>query len=120
VPQADLVLCVDVLIHQKTEKDYRSVIDTVCKQCSERLIITGFNKPIDESYMIGFHERLTDSLKPYCFDRIVKVFEYNNTAVFVADKKGSKFSEAKPVEIGQVFSVISIYLMRQLESKLFE
>jgi len=117
---ADFVICLDVLIHQKSEEDFYTLIDKLTLLTKQRLVVTGFEFSVQESYMIKFHEDIKYALKKAGFRRVFKVFEYNNVAVVVADKIGSSFSQAKSLREGQSFSILGNYMMRQFEKNLFE
>jgi len=119
ITPCEVVLCIDVLIHQNNIEDYKQVIELAIRNCKQRLIISGFDKYVTDSYMISYYENLSNSLSKYGFARVTKVLEYNNTSLFVADKESCQLPEVNAVDSGLVFSVLSNYLLRQFEKELF-
>jgi FkbM family methyltransferase len=60
----DVVVCLDVLIHQRTYAAYRSLVAMLLRAAGRTLIVSGYNQPPwHQSEMTFFHEPLTASLR---------------------------------------------------------
>ncbi len=60
----DVVVCLDVLIHQRTYAAYRSLIATLLRAASRTLIVSGYNQPPwHESEMTFYYEPVTTSVR---------------------------------------------------------
>ncbi len=96
---ADTVVCLDVLIHQPSKESYDELIDFVIAKAKERVIISGYEMPVDSSHMCFYYESLKDSLeKTGLFKYIYKVGEYRGLGMYVADK-GKLLATGKPNDI---------------------
>lgn len=93
----DVVICLDVLIHQKSYDDYLSLINKLVKYTNKRLIIAAYDEdPSFNSDITFFYEPITETLnKTGDFKRVAKIGEYNSTAFVVADKNNSDFSKVQ-------------------------
>lgn len=83
----DLVICLDVLIHQETPQDYQDLVKQLIRVSKEALIVSGFDDNPGREGTIFFHERLSDSLRNH--DEIVdfmKIGSYRGVSVFYAKK----------------------------------
>jgi len=91
IPSADMVLCFEVLIHQKTIEDYNKIIDFLAQKTKRRLIVSGYTEKQayhDQNHMISYHESLFDSLsKTKKFSTMSKVGSHPGIDVIVADVK---------------------------------
>ena len=87
-PQADLVLCLDVLIHQKKKEDYLALVADLSRATRERLIVSGYERePELSSNIIAFHEPLSDTLKRLgAFTQAWEIGGYRDVSLLVADK----------------------------------
>jgi predicted SAM-dependent methyltransferase len=86
---AELVVCLDVLIHQDTAGDYHELFDFIVNKTKKRLIVSGYGSQenLDESSMCAYHEDLRESLENSGkFERVFKVAQYRNLDVLVAEK----------------------------------
>lgn len=86
---ADLVICLDVLIHQKREEEYHAMIDALVASTRERLIISGYDGlPEYSSSITAFHEPLTQSLRRSGqFSEVIPVAKYRDVTMVVANKR---------------------------------
>lgn len=87
---SDLVICLDVLIHQDTSQDYFNLVDYISRKTRNRLIVSGYGsqEKSDNSCMCHFYEDLRTTLeKTGQFLRVYKFFEYRNLDVLIAEKK---------------------------------
>jgi 2-polyprenyl-3-methyl-5-hydroxy-6-metoxy-1,4-benzoquinol methylase len=88
--RADLVLCLDLLIHQKTRSDYISAVHGLATATEKRLIISGYEEPPAPSTIIAFHEPLSVTLRQTgAFNEILCIGKYRDVSLFVADKSPS-------------------------------
>lgn len=97
--KANLVICLDVLLHQKTVDEYQKLIDQLTNIVEERLIISGYNAVPSQEYaseICAYHEPLCETLqKTGKFVEILEVGMYRGLSVFVADtvKTGDVFHQ---------------------------
>lgn len=61
LPSADLVLCLDVLIHQKSRSAYEQVLRRAIAAARRLVLVSGYNAP-DPGWNVFFHEPLTESV----------------------------------------------------------
>jgi 2-polyprenyl-3-methyl-5-hydroxy-6-metoxy-1,4-benzoquinol methylase len=95
--RAEVVICLDVLLHQDNLKDYNELIRFIADKAEKRLIVSGYGakENIDKSAMCRFYEDLRTSLeKTGKFARIFKIAEYRNLDVLVAEKEDSLIHES--------------------------
>jgi SAM-dependent methyltransferase len=88
LPEADLVICLDVLIHQKRREDYLDAVARLAEAARERLVVSGYDAaPTFVSAIVGFHEPLSETLgRLGVFAEIKPAGHYRDTTLFVADK----------------------------------
>ena len=89
VPEADLIICFDVLIHQSTREDFDRLLNNMIRKAGKRLIIGAYNsKPKYTSAITHYYEPVEDLIrKSNKFDEIAKVYEYRDVSVIVATVK---------------------------------
>lgn len=87
---ADLVICLDVLLHQKTPKEYQNLLSALVQVTRKRLIVSGYDAPPSSDHISNicfYHEPLSKSLKETgVFNEILEVGQYRGISLFVADK----------------------------------
>ena len=85
----DLVLCIDVLIHQPTREQYFAMLDKVVSLARIGLVVSGYDRPPKfASFITYFHEPLKAVLSrrnDVIF--LVQLTEYRDTAVYFVAKK---------------------------------
>jgi 2-polyprenyl-3-methyl-5-hydroxy-6-metoxy-1,4-benzoquinol methylase len=87
-PQADAVICLDVLIHQKRASDFDALIRRLVHAARERLIVSGFNEPQPNSAICSFHHPIVAALKATgLFSEISVIGRYRDLSLVVADKR---------------------------------
>ncbi len=89
-PDSDLVICLDVLLHQDTPKEYLDIIDYITRKTKKCLLVSGYGseKASDNSSMCHYYENLRSSLeRTGRFKRVYKFFEYRNLDVIIAEKE---------------------------------
>ncbi|MDR3555236.1 MAG: class I SAM-dependent methyltransferase [Syntrophobacteraceae bacterium] len=86
---ADLVMCIDVLIHQKAAGQYREMVYQLARATKRRLIVSGFeSSPSLGSSITAYHEPLSATLRGTgMFNEIIEIGTYRDTSLFVADTK---------------------------------
>jgi 2-polyprenyl-3-methyl-5-hydroxy-6-metoxy-1,4-benzoquinol methylase len=87
--QADLVICLDVLIHQKRADDYRALISRLARTARRRLIVSGYESPPSfVSNIVAYHEPLSVTLRGIgVFNEIIEIGKYRDVSLFVADTR---------------------------------
>ena len=80
----DLIICLDVLIHQKRRSDYEAIIRVIGKLDGRVIIISGYaQKPV--GWNVFFHEPLEVTLTALMPGRAFrKIFEYRDTDLCVS------------------------------------
>jgi hypothetical protein len=66
VAPADLVLCFEVIIHQRTEDDYRELVEFLAQKTDKTLIVSGYDERTDRissNHMLFFYEPIHETLK---------------------------------------------------------
>jgi 2-polyprenyl-3-methyl-5-hydroxy-6-metoxy-1,4-benzoquinol methylase len=86
---ADMVLCLEVLIHQKTAGAYHALVDFIAQKTLGSLLVSGFasnDASIDQNPMIFFHEPLETSLgRTRRFGSIREIGKHTNVIVYRCD-----------------------------------
>lgn len=86
---ADMVLCLEVLIHQNTREAYLEVIDFLAAKTIGSLIVSGYacgTEAIERNPRVFFHEPLEESLRRTGrFSRIELVVQRPNVVILRAD-----------------------------------
>ena len=89
VAQADTVLCMEVLIHQKNADDYHKLIAFLASHATRRLIVSGYaakQEHHDTNHMLRYHESLLDSLSSTGkFSKITRVGAHSDVEIFMAE-----------------------------------
>lgn len=93
---ADLLLCLDVLIHQSDYRDFLSLIDLAVDRARDLVIISGYDaEPEFVSSMVFYHEPISHSLKTHAGVRRADVIgRYRDIVVYAAVKKHGRLDEA--------------------------
>lgn len=90
VPAADLVICLEVLIHQQNFDNYQNLINFLVQKTTNRLIVSGYTTQQphhDTNHMVNFHESLLDSLnKTQKFSSIEVVGQHSDVQIILATK----------------------------------
>ncbi len=90
---ADVVICLDVLIHQRTKDEYLKLIKALANATNKRLIISGYeDSPSEEhiSDICAYHEPLSKSLSNLgIFNEIIDIGNYRGLSLMVADKNAT-------------------------------
>jgi 2-polyprenyl-3-methyl-5-hydroxy-6-metoxy-1,4-benzoquinol methylase len=89
LPTADIVLCLDVLIHQTPREDYERLIVELAGLARRRLIVSGYDDaPAFTSSITHYYEPLTQTLERLAdFDEITVVGGYRDVSVVVATRR---------------------------------
>ena len=87
--KADLVMCLDVLIHQKRNDEYRELLSGLVDAAEQRLIVSGYEEtPSFRSNIVGYHGPLSAALGGFdVFNEILEIGKYRDVSVIVADKR---------------------------------
>jgi Methyltransferase domain len=85
-PPAELVLCLDVLIHQKSRQHYLTILSKVLAATEKVALISGYSQR-DPGWNVFYHEAIANSIHRLCRDaRIQKIAEYRMTELFKIEK----------------------------------
>ncbi len=64
--EADLTICLDVLIHQADASAYRDLVERLVRSARRALLVSGYERrPTSDSPMVYFHESLTATISRY-------------------------------------------------------
>lgn len=87
LPLHDVVVCFDVLIHQRTQAEYRSLVADLCRLAGQTLIIGAYNAPpLLSSEITFYHEPITTTLARLVgADHVSIVGEYRDATVVRVD-----------------------------------
>ncbi len=85
----DFILCLDVLIHQRSPETYRALLDTLVSHARIGLLIAGYDRDPDiVSHITFFHEplgRALESRNDVCWTQ--RLTEFRDTAVYFVGKR---------------------------------
>lgn len=86
---ADLVICLDVLIHQKSEEAYFDLLDKLINCTKDRLIVAGYTTPPDhQSEITAYHGSCLEHIQQSgMFHEVGILGRYRDVSFIVADKK---------------------------------
>lgn len=79
---AELVLCFDVLIHQKTRQAYDAIVSKALAAAERVALISGYTRP-DHGWKVFFHEPIEQSIRRLCPNaKVALVTTYRDTDLF--------------------------------------
>jgi 2-polyprenyl-3-methyl-5-hydroxy-6-metoxy-1,4-benzoquinol methylase len=94
--EGDVVICLDVLIHQTKASEFDELMRRLVNAARQRLIVSGFNQPQPKAGICSFHRPIVAALEATgLFSEISVIGEYRDLSLVVADKH-SKVSAAHP------------------------
>jgi 2-polyprenyl-3-methyl-5-hydroxy-6-metoxy-1,4-benzoquinol methylase len=90
IAPADVVLCLDVLVHQSTADAYEGLVRRLAGLTRRMLVLSGYDDaPVLASTITHYHEPLTTTLaRTGDFDEITVVGGYGDATVVVARRRG--------------------------------
>ena len=100
---ADLVICLDLLIHIRESEHYNATVNDLIRISSSHIIVSGYDEIQGSHGMIFFHESLSKSLRQH--DAINNVFElgrYRDVVVFLAEKKSANNMHDNDISVKQL------------------
>ncbi len=85
----DVVICLDVLIHQQTKQSFFDLLDTLIDSCKGKLVLGAYNEiPIFESSITFFYMPIVEALKSRgVFEKIEIVGKYRDVTLVAAQKR---------------------------------
>jgi SAM-dependent methyltransferase len=88
LPEADAVICLDVLIHQRDAGDFDALLQRLIACTRQRLIVSGYDAPPSlTSEIVGFHRPLQQALRDSgAFAEITVIGCYRDLSLIVASK----------------------------------
>src|SRR5205823_5533966 len=89
--EGDVVLCLDVLIHQATEPKFFNLLNRLISATRERLIVTGYDAPPSiASEITRYYLPITEALRrTAAFETIEILGSYQDIVVVAADRAQS-------------------------------
>jgi SAM-dependent methyltransferase len=88
IPEGDVVICIDVLIHQPDERHFLDLIGRLAAAVRRRLIVTGYeDPPIFASEITRYYSPVTEALRRTgAFSSVEILGRYRDVVVVAADK----------------------------------
>lgn len=90
IPTTDLVICLEVLIHQQNFADYQNLINFLTQKTANKLIVSEYTTEQPHhstNHMVNFHESLLNSLhKTQKFSSIQVVGQHSDVQIVLATK----------------------------------
>lgn len=88
----NLVLCLDVLIHQSSKADYDRVIQLISNSTNDTLVVAGYDEsPVFTSSLTYYYEEISKTIKKTgIFSEVFTVGRYRDVSVIVAKKSPAK------------------------------
>ena len=84
----ELVICLDVLIHQSSYKNYIDLINESIRVSNNSLLISGYEEKIDSKGIVYYYEELSKSLlKNQKVSQIKKIGDYRDLKLFLVQIK---------------------------------
>jgi hypothetical protein len=88
-PSADMVLCLEVAIHQETRENYTDLVNFLADKTERTLLVSGYDEMTEEismNHMVFFYEPLRKSLEVTGkFKTIRKIGEHSTVVVYRCD-----------------------------------
>ncbi|MCW3782009.1 glycosyltransferase [Defluviimonas sp. CAU 1641] len=97
-PGADAVICFDVLIHQPTVEKARALIDFLSAHARRRLIVSGYDRPVESRHIVYSHRPLHALLRELDgWKEPVKIAAYHDMSVYMMDRIDTDDDSAMPM-----------------------
>jgi len=89
VGKLEMVLCLEVLIHQSTREHYDELVSFLAEHTEQTLIVSGYERKDDPRHMVHFYEPLSVSLaRTGRFQFIRAIGAHTDVTVFRCDVEG--------------------------------
>lgn len=88
--EADLVVCLDVLIHQHDPAVYRAFVPALLRAARHSLVVNGFSRlprGRELSPNVAFHEPIADTLRACGVTRMTRLADVRRTTVYFVDTR---------------------------------
>jgi hypothetical protein len=82
LPEYDLSICFDVLIHLNNREDYRNFVCKIIQKTKKVGIIAGFDSNLISDGIVFFHEPISETLRAYGATNIRQIGAYRNVSIF--------------------------------------
>ncbi len=89
IPDRDLVLCLEVLLHQSTRLGYQRLLETLAAKATRTLIVSGLDDSdnIPNAPSVFFYEPLGDSLRAMgVFRTVERIGSHTSVALYRCDR----------------------------------
>lgn len=89
-PAADLVLCLDVLIHQRKKAGYLAILEKALRSAGKVALVSGYSsRDQDPGWNVFFYEPLLESIRRICpTGQIERLGEYRGTDLIKVQMAG--------------------------------
>ena len=88
-PASELVICLDVLIHQKSGRTYQTILNKVLTASTRVALISGYSRP-DPGWNVFYHEPLSESVRRLDPGAQISVLgAYRGTDLIKVEKAGA-------------------------------
>ena len=88
--QADLVLCLDVLIHQHDRETYHELMRALLDASNAALVVNGFDTKAHSTRLspnVAFHEPITQTLRACGIEKMELLATFRRTAFMLVDDR---------------------------------
>jgi SAM-dependent methyltransferase len=111
--QADLTLCLDVLIHQADAAVYRDLVGRLLAASLRALIVSGYEHPIAEAFpTVHFHEPLSTTLRRFEYEaEIVPLREHHQITTLLV-LKASPDGHPRGLRPGLLADIVDLLVRR--------
>ena len=95
IEEGDVVLCLDVLIHQPTREQFLGMITRLSAAARRRLVVSGYDEPpMASSEITRYHLPISEALRlTGAFSEIITAGRYGaGISMVVADKQGTRLA----------------------------
>jgi 2-polyprenyl-3-methyl-5-hydroxy-6-metoxy-1,4-benzoquinol methylase len=87
--RSELVLCLDVLIHQNSRTEYEQLLALALERAESLLLISGFDgPPVYSSHITRFFEPLSQTLSTHSISRVERLGSYRDLTLFAVVIEG--------------------------------
>jgi SAM-dependent methyltransferase len=104
---ADVVLCLEVLIHIPRLDDLRTLVQRLGELTLRRILVTGYDYPVSRGEITFFHRPLGEMLRELGgFRAPTLVARYADLSVYVVDREGCDYPPPEPLTIVEYLALM--------------
>jgi hypothetical protein len=113
VEPADLVVCLDVLIHQPTSEQYHRLVERLVSCAKRGGVVAGYESaPASGSDITFFYQPLKETLESVGAVNVTKIGGYRQVTVYRFEKGQPKSAKAKPTSATLTRPIFLVGTMR--------